>query len=146
VLERRFSGRWPWGGGAGGQPQLWAGKPKSPTNDAANLTQEKLQPVFTHAIALIATAGYNVSALSQVQFHVADLPGSLLGWTYQQNVWIDQNAARYGWYIDVSPGSSTAFARVTGTNEFQASATSPAYGHVDLDRRRSRARSRARAE
>src|SRR6185369_12973970 len=55
-----------------------------------------------------------------------------LGWTSQNTIWIDQTAQGYGWYTDVSPSSSAAFAQITGTNEVQAAPSSPAYGHVDL--------------
>ena len=105
---------------------------KRRSGDTSNLTQEQLQPVVTQAIAQLATAGYNVSGLGQVQFHVADLAGSLLGLTRQNTIWIDQNAQGYGWYIDASPSSNAAFTQVTGTNEVQAAPGSPAYGHVDL--------------
>jgi hypothetical protein len=117
---------------SGGQPQFFAGEPKTPAENTPNLTQAQLQPVVTRAIAQLATAGYNVNGLGQVQFHVADLPGSLLGLTSQNTIWIAPNAAGYGWYIDASPSSYAAFTQVTGTNEVQAAPGSPAYGHVDL--------------
>jgi hypothetical protein len=91
-----------------------------------------LQPVVTQAIANLAMAGYNVSGLGRVQFHVAALPDSLLGLTYQNTIWIDANAQGYGWYIDASPRSIAAFAHVTGTHQVQATPRSPAYGHIDL--------------
>jgi hypothetical protein len=116
---------------SGGQPQLFAGNPQTPTGGAANLIQEQLQPVVSQAIALLATAGFNVSGLGQVDFRLVTLPESLLGMTYQKTIWIDQNAQGYGWYIDVS-GSNVAFTRVAGTNEFRALPDSPANGHVDL--------------
>jgi hypothetical protein len=115
-----------------GQPQFFAGSPKAPAADSASLTQEQLQPVVTQAITNLATAGYNVSGLGQVQFYVANLPGSLLGLTYQNTIWIDPNAQGYGWYTDVSPVSIAAFTQVTGAHEAQAAPGSPAYGHVDL--------------
>jgi hypothetical protein len=116
----------------GGQPQFLAGAPKASAAGTASLTQSQLQPVVSQAIAQLATAGYNVSGLSNVQFHVAALPGSLLGLTYQNNIWIDPNAQGYGWYIDIFPSSNAAFTQVTSTDEVQAIPGSPAYGHVDL--------------
>jgi hypothetical protein len=118
--------------GQGGQPQFFAGNPNAPTWNMASLTQEQLRPVVAHAIAELATAGYNVSGLSQIDYHIANLPSSLLGLTYQRTIWIDQNAQGYGWYIDVSASSTAAFTQVTGANELQAAPGSPAYGHVDL--------------
>jgi hypothetical protein len=60
------------------------------------------------------------------------LQESLLGMTIQNSVVIDQNAQGYGWYTDVSPVSDGAFNQVIAGNEWQAPATSPAFGHVDL--------------
>jgi hypothetical protein len=113
-------------------PQFLAGDPRIPTADAPNLTRAQLQPVASRAIDDLAAAGFNVSGLSQADFHVADLPGSLLGLTYQHTIWIDQNAQGYGWYTDLSPSSNAAFTQITGANEVQAAPGSPAYGHVDL--------------
>jgi PKD repeat protein len=115
-----------------GLPQFFAGAPKASAGNPSSLTQAQLQPVVTQAIAQLAAAGYNVSGLGQVQFHVAALPDSLLGLTYQTTIWIDPNAQGYGWYIDTSRCSNAAFTQVTGTHEVQAAPGSPAYGHVDL--------------
>jgi hypothetical protein len=114
-----------------GQPQFVAAIPKS-VGESANLTQEQLQPVVSQAIANLGAAGFNVSGLRQVDFRLASLPGSLLGLTYQNTIWIDQSAQGYGWYVDVSPSSNGSFTQVTGANEVQAVPGSPAYGHVDL--------------
>ncbi len=115
-----------------GQPQFLAGTPKASTEDTPNLTEAQLQPVVTQSIADLASAGYNVSGLGQVQFHLTSLPNSLLGWTYQSTIWIDPTAQGYGWYTDSSPSSNAAFTQTISTNEVQAAPGSPAYGHVDL--------------
>jgi hypothetical protein len=115
-----------------GQPQFFAGTSKPPAADTPALTQDQLLPAVTQAIADLAAAGFNVTGLDQVDSRLDNLPGSLLGLTSQNTIWIDQNAAGYGWYIDVSPGSDVAFTQPTGANEVQAAPGSPAYGHVDL--------------
>jgi hypothetical protein len=117
---------------SGGQPQFLAAEARTPAEDTASLTEAQLQPVISQAVTRLATAGYDVSGLGRVQFHVADLPGSLLGLTDRNTIWITPNAAGYGWYVDASPSSNASFSRVTGTNETQAAPGSPAYGHVDL--------------
>jgi hypothetical protein len=116
----------------GGQPQFFAGQPKTPADGLADLTQEELQPVVVQAIAQLAGGGYKVNGLDRVEFHLARLPDSLLGWTSQTTIWIDPNAQGYGWFTDVSPGSNGAFTLRSGANEVQAEPGSPAYGHVDL--------------
>ncbi len=60
-----------------GQPQFFAGPSKAAVDTPA-LTRQ-LQPVVTQALAQLATVGYNVSGLGQVQFHVAALPDSSSG-------------------------------------------------------------------
>jgi hypothetical protein len=115
-----------------GQPQFLAATTMVPATGSVALSQAQLQLVVTQAIVQLATAGYNVSGLDQVQFQVAPLPGSLLGQTYQRTVWIDPSAHGYGWYINASPSSNAAFTEITGWDEFQAMPNSPAYGHVDL--------------
>jgi hypothetical protein len=120
------------GGNFGGQPQFLAESPMLPAGNLASLTLVQLQPAVQQAIAQLAAAGYNVGGLASAQLHIADLPGSLLGWTFDRNIWIDQNAAGYGWYIDVAASSNAGFAPVAGTNELEAIPTGPGFGHVDL--------------
>jgi hypothetical protein len=91
-----------------------------------------VQEAKAQAIGDLALAGFNVRSLGQVDFHIVNLPASLLGLTYQRTFWIDQNAQGYGWYTDAPAASNAAFTQVTGDNEFQAAPGSPAYGHVDL--------------
>ena len=47
--------------------------------------------------------------MDRVEFHVADLPGSALGWALGNTVWIDLNAAGYGWRIDPSRQTGSTF-------------------------------------
>jgi hypothetical protein len=54
---------------------------------------------------------------------IADFPGPWLGMAFPEAIWIDQNAAGYGWYLNATPASDAAF---------PASPNSPAYGKVDL--------------
>jgi hypothetical protein len=92
----------------------------------APLTPEELQPVVREAIAIWAAAGIDagqVSALNHVAVGIADFHGPWLGMAFPGAIWIDQDAAGYGWYIDATPGGGSAFPAVPG---------SPAYGKVDL--------------
>ncbi len=115
-----------------GQPQLFAGRPKEPGPGTARLDPARLPQLVGQAVASLAAAGFDVSALSQVQFDVIDLPGSLLGWTARNMIWIDQDAAGYGWYTDATDGSDVSFGQPAGEHERQALSGSPAYSHVDL--------------
>jgi hypothetical protein len=59
--------------------------------------------------ALAAAMGFwhgteQLSALSQVTFHLTDLQGALLGWASGREIWIDLDAAGWGWSLDAAPG------------------------------------------
>jgi hypothetical protein len=106
--------------------QLVAGGPNPAAANVAPLTPEELQPVVQEAIAAWAAAGIDavqLSTLSQVTVGIAQFTGPWLGMAFPGAIWIDQNAAGYGWYIDASPASDSAFPAAPG---------SPAYGKVDL--------------
>jgi streptogramin lyase len=106
--------------------QLVAGGENASGGNVAPLTPDELQPVVQEAIARWEGAGINaaqLSALSQVAVGIADLPGPWLGMAFPGAIWIDQNAAGYGWYIDATPASDGGFPATPG---------SPAYGKVDL--------------
>jgi hypothetical protein len=85
--------------------QLVAGGENPSKGNVEPLTPEELQPVVQQAIALWAAAGIDpaqVSVLSHVAVGIADLPGPWLGMAFPGAIWIDQDAAGYGWYLDAS--------------------------------------------
>jgi hypothetical protein len=72
-----------------------------------------LQPVIREAIAGWTNAGLDaamIQRLSQVQFVISDLPGSYLGETEGNRVYLDINAAGNGWFVDPTAGSNKEFA------------------------------------
>jgi hypothetical protein len=113
----------------GGSPQDFAGVPHRIAS-SAGLTSAQLQPIVAEAIAGLQAAGFNAGVLKSATFHIADLPGALLGLTNGNNIWIDRTAAGQGWYL--GGRGSTAFAQQLAAREFQADASSAAFGHVDL--------------
>jgi hypothetical protein len=114
-----------------GHPQLLDGSPQDPAA-AAGLTADQLEPAVVQAISILQAAGYDVSALNQTTVHITNLPPGVLGVTYQNTIWIDETAAGYGWFTDVSLSSADAFAQSVGGNQFLATPDSPANGHIDL--------------
>ena len=59
-----------------------------------------------------AGAGLDAAALAklaQVQFVISDLPGSYLGETEGNEIYIDSNAAGYGWFVDPTPATDEEF-------------------------------------
>jgi hypothetical protein len=61
--------------------------------------------------------------LTTFDVRIADLPGTILGVTTPGVIWIDQNAAGHGWFIDATPGNDQEF--VVAGNPLTA-------GRVDL--------------
>jgi hypothetical protein len=115
---------------SGGKPQFLDVTPIAPGASIHDLSLAELQVVVSQAESDLQAAGYNVRSLGPVDFRIVHLPESLLGWTYQNTIWIDQNAQGYGWYTTVS--SNSAFTQAVTGNELQAVQTSPAFGHADL--------------
>jgi hypothetical protein len=80
-------------------PEMLAGTPLLHSR-VSTLMQQQLDRVVAEAIQLWAATGLSasqVSALRQVQFVIADLPGGMLGAEAGNTVTIDTNAAGYGW-------------------------------------------------
>ena len=64
----------------------------------------------------------SVAKLEQVQVVIADLPGSYLGEAIesQNQIYIDSNAAGYGWFVDPTPGSDEEFVASPSANQLRA--------------------------
>jgi hypothetical protein len=105
--------------------QLVAGGANPPAVDVAPLTPTELRPVVREAIAAWAAAGIDsarVSALSQVAVGIAAFSGPWLGMAFPGAIWIDRDAAGFGWYLPTAGDDGV----------FPAAPGSPAYGKVDL--------------
>ena len=70
-----------------------------------------------------AAAGADTSALDVVRIRVADLGGTALGLVSGQTIWLDDNAAGWGWFVDRTPRSDSEFTRPGNQGE---------QGHMDL--------------
>jgi uncharacterized repeat protein (TIGR01451 family) len=74
---------------------------------AAALTDEQLRPVVAQAVAAWRAAGVDPATLGNlenVKFHVANLPGAELGYEVPGGIWVDQDAAGWGWSTTGDPG------------------------------------------
>jgi probable HAF family extracellular repeat protein len=73
------------------------------------LSQRSWPSVFDHAVSFWASTGLNshgLSLLSQLNVQITDLPGSLVGLASASSIWIDRDAAGYGWSINTSSAGS----------------------------------------
>lgn len=71
-----------------------------------------------HAAALLPEAirhwratGIDVSALHGIDIRVADLGGTTLGLAAGHTIWLDDNAAGWGWFVDRTPRNDSEFTR-----------------------------------
>jgi Ca2+-binding RTX toxin-like protein len=99
-----------------------AAMPIAYSADVSVLTQTDLQPIVSEAIARWAAAGLDaatVARLRQVQFIISDLTSSYLSQTEMNRIYLDHDAAGYGWFIDPTPAVDEEFA-VSPNGQLQA--------------------------
>jgi hypothetical protein len=98
---------------------------------ARRLTQAQLDLGLATAVAQWQAAGLApaaISQLSRVAVHLADLPGNFLGLAFADSVWIDFDAAGYGWRTGVdSPVNPRQLASAQHASEVE-----DALGQADL--------------
>ena len=51
----------------------------------------------------------STSALHSIDIRIADLPGATLGQASGHTIWLDNNAAGWGWFVDRTPRSDSEF-------------------------------------
>ena len=116
------------------QPRLLAaGGQVTASADTPALSQAQLQPIVNEAIARWSDAGLDAAAvakLEQVQVAIADLPGSYLGEAEANQIYIDGNAAGYGWFVDPTPASDEEFAASPGTSNCRPWIRGPSIGSI----------------
>ncbi len=118
-----------------GMPLYFAGPAVEPPEGAPVLTRGQVQPLLHEGIRrwTQALADDEVrQQLRHVEIRLTDLADNLLGLTTGQVIWIDQNAAGHGWFVDRTFRSDLEFDIIVSQNELQASDGSPAAGKVDL--------------
>ncbi len=75
------------------------------------LTTTTLQPVASKAIEAWGTDPGVTDMLfrSAIEWQIADLGGEFLAYTNGKTIWIDDDAAGNGWFVDPTPGVSDEF-------------------------------------
>ena len=62
------------------------------------------------AAARWQAAGIDTALVRDVNVRVANLGGASLGMASGNTIWLDDNAAGWGWFVDVTPQSDSEFA------------------------------------
>jgi hypothetical protein len=107
-------------------PQLARGVPAPDAASPEAVSPPQLPPIIAEAIDRWAAAGISpdeAGALSRVEVNIGHLPPGYLGLAFPGAIWIDQDAAGFGWFIDPTPGEDSEFANP---------GTGPAVGRMDL--------------
>jgi uncharacterized delta-60 repeat protein len=78
---------------------------------SARLTVKEAQPLLTEAEAIWRAAGVDTSTLGAIDIHIADLGGTILGLADEVHhaIWLDDNAAAWGWFVDKTPWYDSEF-------------------------------------
>ena len=99
---------------------------------AATPTQAELDTLAVEARRRLAASGIGADALAALDYitvRLDDLDGLKLGEEVGTTIWIDSDAAGYGWFVDKSPSSDGEFRATGGTLVANRSA---AAGRIDL--------------
>ena len=100
------------------------------------LTSESINTIFEEAISLWAELlnldSSGLAVLEGLNYEIADLSGLTLARVEADTVYIDVDAAGYGWFIDSTPYDNSEFTGNDGGSVIKASETSEAYGDMDL--------------
>jgi hypothetical protein len=104
---------------------------------AAELTQGQLDAFAAAALQSLAQRGADPATLARLasaRLQVGRLGGGLLGEASAaaDQVWIDADAAGYGWFVDPTPSADEEFALDPATGALAALPGGPAAGHMDL--------------
>jgi hypothetical protein len=75
----------------------------------APLSAGQAQSLWGEALAHWEAAGVDTSALAGVSLRVRDLGGLTLGMVSGHTVWLDDDAAGWGWFVDRTPWEDSEF-------------------------------------
>lgn len=94
-----------------GSPLLAAAAPATSRAKVNSLTMSKVQPLLTEAISRWANTGADTSGLSGLHIIITNLPGAELGEAIGNTIYLDRNAAGWGWFVDHTPRNDSEFTR-----------------------------------
>jgi hypothetical protein len=68
-----------------------------------------VQSLFSEALARWQAVGADITSLADVSVQIADLGGTTLGLSSGNTIWLDANAAGWGWFVDATPNDDSEF-------------------------------------
>jgi hypothetical protein len=73
------------------------------------LAAHQVEPLLAEALARWQAAGVDTSVLGPIDIRIADFGGATLGLAAGHTIWLDDNAAGWGWFVDSTPGDDSEF-------------------------------------
>src|SRR5262249_54230460 len=83
----------------------------------ATLTSPQVESLLPEAIHRWQAAGVDTSALAGLDIRIADLGGTTLGIASGHTIWLDANAAGWGWFVDPTPTDDSEFTTLDNQGE-----------------------------
>jgi membrane-associated phospholipid phosphatase len=74
-----------------------------------SIRSDQVQPLLAEALTRWQAAGVDTSALRGIDVRIADLGGLTLGMASGNTIWLDDNAAGWGWFVDATPWEDSEF-------------------------------------
>src|SRR5262249_48193177 len=90
---------------------LAAGGRSGPGASHQRLSPARARPLLAEALARWQAAGADTSGLGAIEVRIGDLGGTTLGLASGQTIWLDDNAAGWGWFVDRTPRNDSEFTR-----------------------------------
>lgn len=78
-------------------------------NGASALSLADVTPILAAATERWQLAGITAAPLSNIQIRIADLGGRTLGLASGNTIWLDDDAAGWGWFVDQTPRDDSEF-------------------------------------
>jgi hypothetical protein len=89
---------------------LLAAKTPNPSHPGVDsVTLPRVKPLLAEAISQWAATGADTSSLAGVHIIITNLPGAELGEATGNTIYLDSNAAGWGWFVDRTPGNDSEF-------------------------------------
>jgi len=119
-----------------GEALLASGTPELAATDENDLTNAQLAGIVEEAVQRWSDSGLldadQLAVLNDLNFEVADLSGSSLGLATTDIIYIDNDAAGFGWFVDLTPADDSEFVDPDGDGLYTAITGSAADGRMDL--------------
>jgi hypothetical protein len=91
----------------GGDHLTAASVPAVPTNERVDA--EQARRLIAEAIARWQAVGAATTELGNLQIQIGNLGGNTLGMASGHTIWLDDNAAGWGWFVDPTPADDHEF-------------------------------------